>query len=219
MIVASYDVVRSDIAFFSFVSRLRKCLFEIAFVAPVRRTIPFNYCVLDEGHVIRNPKTKLSKAIRQISAGKVCRSEEKFVVTSRVVAHRLILSGTPIQNNALELWILFDFLMPGYLGSEKQFVRRYQKPIIASSRDRDVEHGETKPIRFPSTVRRCFCRSTRHGRAAQADQTFHAASIEIRRSRRSPTENSSRLFLRSQFDSMFTLRRFRQQNQRTISMC
>ena len=34
-------------------------------------TIPFNYCVLDEGHVIRNPKTKLSKAIRQISAGKI----------------------------------------------------------------------------------------------------------------------------------------------------
>lgn len=105
VIVASYDVVRSDIAFFS--------------------TIAFNYCVLDEGHVIRNPKTKLSKAIRQISA-----------------AHRLILSGTPIQNNAFELWILFDFLMPGYLGSEKQFIRRYQKPIIASSRDRDVEHGQ-----------------------------------------------------------------------------
>ncbi|UJR33862.1 hypothetical protein I4U23_021283 [Adineta vaga] len=105
VIVASYDVVRSDIAFFS--------------------TIAFNYCVLDEGHVIRNSKTKLSKAIRQISA-----------------AHRLILSGTPIQNNALELWKLFDFLMPGYLGSEKQFIRRYQKPLIASSRDRDLEHGQ-----------------------------------------------------------------------------
>ncbi|CAF1201827.1 unnamed protein product [Adineta ricciae] len=105
VIVASYDVVRSDIAFFS--------------------TVPFNYCVLDEGHVIRNSKTKLSKAIRQIQA-----------------AHRLILSGTPIQNNALELWKLFDFLMPGYLGSEKQFIRRYQKPLIASSRDRDLEHGQ-----------------------------------------------------------------------------
>ncbi|CAF2468890.1 unnamed protein product [Rotaria sp. Silwood2] len=105
VIVASYDVVRSDIAFFS--------------------TIPFNYCVLDEGHVIRNSKTKLSKAIRQISA-----------------AHRLILSGTPIQNNALELWKLFDFLMPGYLGSEKQFIRRYQKPLLALSRDRDLEHGQ-----------------------------------------------------------------------------
>jgi SNF2 family DNA or RNA helicase len=31
---------------------------------------------------------------------------------------RLILSGTPIQNNVLELWSLFDFLLPGYLGKE-----------------------------------------------------------------------------------------------------
>jgi SNF2 family DNA or RNA helicase len=60
------------------------------------------------------------------------------------IAHRLILSGTPIQNNALELWKLFDFLMPGYLGSEKQFIRRYQKPLLASSRDRDLEHGKQK---------------------------------------------------------------------------
>ncbi len=60
------------------------------------------------------------------------------------LAHRLILSGTPIQNNALELWKLFDFLMPGYLGSEKQFIRRYQKPLLASSRDRDLEHGKQK---------------------------------------------------------------------------
>jgi TATA-binding protein-associated factor len=34
--------------------------------------------------------------------------------------------------------------MPGYLGSEKQFIRRYQKPLLASSRDRDLEHGKTK---------------------------------------------------------------------------
>jgi TATA-binding protein-associated factor len=65
------------------------------------------------------------------------------------IAHRLILSGTPIQNNALELWKLFDFLMPGYLGSEKQFIRRYQKPLLASSRDRDLEHGKEKFFFFP----------------------------------------------------------------------
>jgi SNF2 family DNA or RNA helicase len=62
------------------------------------------------------------------------------------LAHRLILSGTPIQNNALELWKLFDFLMPGYLGSEKQFIRRYQKPLLASSRDRDLEHGNNTAL-------------------------------------------------------------------------
>ena len=65
---------------------------------------------------------------------------------SLYIVHRLILSGTPIQNNALELWKLFDFLMPGYLGSEKQFIRRYQKPLLASSRDRDLEHGKNKTV-------------------------------------------------------------------------
>lgn len=59
-IVASYDIVRKDIDFFS--------------------SIKWNYCVLDEGHVIKNGKTKAFKAIKQLVAN-----------------HRLILSGTPIQ--------------------------------------------------------------------------------------------------------------------------
>nr|XP_023679976.1 TATA-binding protein-associated factor 172 [Paramormyrops kingsleyae] len=108
LIVASYDVVRNDIDFF--------------------RNIKFNYCILDEGHVIKNGKTKLSKAIKQLSAN-----------------FRVILSGTPIQNNVLELWSLFDFLMPGFLGTERQFAARYGKPILASrdakSSSREQEAG------------------------------------------------------------------------------
>lgn len=95
LVVASYDIVRKDIEFF--------------------QTIHWNYCVLDEGHIIKNGKTKCSKAIKQLFAN-----------------HRLILSGTPIQNNVLELWSLFDFLMPGFLGSEKQFQVRFSRPILAS---------------------------------------------------------------------------------------
>jgi len=72
---------------------------------------------LDEGHIIKNPKTKLSAAIKQLKA-----------------QHRLLLSGTPIQNNVLELWSLFDFLMPGFLGNERVFNDRFSKPILA---DRD----------------------------------------------------------------------------------
>lgn len=108
LVVASYDVVRNDIDFF--------------------KNIKFNYCILDEGHVIKNGKTKLSKAIKQLGAN-----------------FRLILSGTPIQNNVLELWSLFDFLMPGFLGTERQFAARYGKPILASrdakSSSRDQEAG------------------------------------------------------------------------------
>uniref|UniRef100_A0A8B9GYI2 B-TFIID TATA-box binding protein associated factor 1 n=1 Tax=Astyanax mexicanus TaxID=7994 RepID=A0A8B9GYI2_ASTMX len=108
LVVASYDVVRNDIDFF--------------------RNIKFNYCILDEGHVIKNGKTKLSKAIKQLAAN-----------------YRVILSGTPIQNNVLELWSLFDFLMPGFLGTERQFAARYGKPILASrdakSSSREQEAG------------------------------------------------------------------------------
>jgi TATA-binding protein-associated factor len=95
LIVASYEVVRNDVDFF--------------------KQYQWNYCVLDEGHMIRNTKTKVSQSIRQIKA-----------------LHRLILSGTPIQNSATELWALFDFLMPGFLGSEKEFNSTYGKPIQAS---------------------------------------------------------------------------------------
>ncbi|XP_029963411.1 TATA-binding protein-associated factor 172-like isoform X1 [Salarias fasciatus] len=108
LVVASYDVVRNDVDFF--------------------RNIKFNYCILDEGHVIKNGKTKLSKAIKQLAAN-----------------FRVILSGTPIQNNVLELWSLFDFLMPGFLGTERQFAARYGKPILASrdakSSSREQEAG------------------------------------------------------------------------------
>ncbi|XP_055637226.1 TATA-binding protein-associated factor 172 [Toxorhynchites rutilus septentrionalis] len=95
LIVASYEIVRKDIEFFS--------------------SVHWNYCVLDEGHIIKNGRTKSSKAIKQLVAN-----------------HRLILSGTPIQNNVLELWSLFDFLMPGFLGTEKQFSMRFSRPILAS---------------------------------------------------------------------------------------
>lgn len=47
------------------------------------RNVKFNYCILDEGHVIKNGKTKLSKAIKQLAAN-----------------FRVILSGTPIQVGA-----------------------------------------------------------------------------------------------------------------------
>jgi len=97
VIIASYESVRADIA-------------ELA-------TVDWLYCVLDEGHIIKNSKTKLSAAVKQIKA-----------------QHRLLLSGTPIQNNVLELWSLFDFLMPGFLGNDRVFNDRFSKPILA---DRD----------------------------------------------------------------------------------
>lgn len=94
VVIASYESVRADIDQLS--------------------RIQWLYCVLDEGHIIKNAKTKLSAAVKRIQA-----------------QHRLLLSGTPIQNNVLELWSLFDFLMPGFLGSEKAFNDKFSKPILA----------------------------------------------------------------------------------------
>ncbi|XP_065193343.1 TATA-binding protein-associated factor 172-like [Sycon ciliatum] len=104
LVVSSYDIVRNDLDFF--------------------KSVKWNYCVLDEGHVIKSNKTKITKAVKSLQA-----------------SHRLILSGTPIQNNVLELWSLFDFLMPGFLGSERQFLLRYGRPII-NSRDAKASSKE-----------------------------------------------------------------------------
>mgnify|MGYP003365488651 FL=1 len=95
IVVTSYDVARNDLEFL--------------------HTFDYNYCVLDEGHIIKNAQSKLAKAVKQLRAN-----------------HRLILTGTPIQNNVVELWSLFDFLMPGFLGTEKMFQDRFAKPIAAS---------------------------------------------------------------------------------------
>jgi len=108
VVIISYDILRNDI------EELGK--------------INYNFCILDEGHIIKNPKTKLTKAVKSLH-----------------VNHRLILSGTPIQNNVLELWSLFDFLMPGFLGTERQFNEKYGKPILSSrdskSSSREQENG------------------------------------------------------------------------------
>ncbi|CEG64225.1 Putative TATA-binding protein associated factor Mot1 [Rhizopus microsporus] len=95
IVIMSYDIIRNDID-------------EL-------EPLHWNYCILDEGHIIKNGKTKITKAIKTLKSN-----------------HRLILSGTPIQNNVLELWSLFDFLMPGFLGTEKAFNDRFGKPILAS---------------------------------------------------------------------------------------
>lgn len=95
IVITSYDICRNDNDVFT--------------------PLNWNYCVLDEGHLIKNPKAKTSMAVKKLNSN-----------------HRLILSGTPIQNNVLELWSLFDFLMPGFLGTEKVFLDRFARPIAAS---------------------------------------------------------------------------------------
>ncbi len=68
--------------------------------------------ILDEAQNIKNPKTKAAQVASTLNA-----------------ENRLCLSGTPLENHLGELWSLFHFLMPGFLGSEKHFQREFRKPI------------------------------------------------------------------------------------------
>ena len=68
--------------------------------------------VLDEAQGIKNPAATTSKLARTLQA-----------------RQRLCLSGTPLENHLGELWSLFDFLMPGFLGTRQAFTRRYRTPI------------------------------------------------------------------------------------------
>jgi SNF2 family DNA or RNA helicase len=68
--------------------------------------------VVDEAQNIKNPKSGQTRAIVKLEA-----------------SHRIALTGTPIENRLLDLWSIFNFLNPGYLGKEAWFKRFYEKPI------------------------------------------------------------------------------------------
>ncbi|KAL7530112.1 hypothetical protein ACHAXR_003312, partial [Thalassiosira sp. AJA248-18] len=108
IVVTSYSVLRTDIK--------------------VLEDILWDYCILDEGHLLKNPKTATAKASRRLKA-----------------THKLILTGTPIQNNVHEIWATFDYLMPNFLGTERSFLNEFAKPIIKSQSSdasaADINHG------------------------------------------------------------------------------
>ena len=68
--------------------------------------------ILDEAQTIKNPNAETTRQALRLKAGQ-----------------RLCLSGTPLQNHLGELWSLFDFLAPGFLGSQRGFRARYRTPI------------------------------------------------------------------------------------------
>ena len=70
----------------------------------------FDFCIIDEAQNIKNSKAQNTKYVKAIKAG--C---------------RIALSGTPMENNLMELWSIFDYIMPGYLLSEEKFKEKYLK--------------------------------------------------------------------------------------------
>jgi SNF2 family DNA or RNA helicase len=96
--------------------------------------VAFHLVVLDEAQNIKNPRAKVAQAACKLKA-----------------AHRLCLSGTPIENHLGELWSLMRFLIPGFLGSEEMFNRRFRKPI---EKDGDAERNEALKRRVAPLILR-----------------------------------------------------------------
>ena len=74
--------------------------------------VDWGYAVLDEGHKIRNPNTAITIYCKELRTH-----------------NRVILSGTPMQNNLIELWSLFDFVFPMRLGTLVNFRQAFEVPI------------------------------------------------------------------------------------------
>jgi len=74
--------------------------------------VPLHSVIVDEAQYVKNPKAKTAQVIRTLKA-----------------EHCVCLTGTPLENHLSELWSLFDFVMPGFLGNDAQFKKRYRTPI------------------------------------------------------------------------------------------
>ncbi len=97
--------------------------------------IDWHRVVLDEAQNIKNPKAAQTKAILKLTA-----------------KHRLALIGTPVENRLMDLWSIFNFLNPNYLGKQTQFRNTYELPI---QRDNDpMKSNILKRLIQPFILRR-----------------------------------------------------------------
>lgn len=117
---------KSDIVVTSY-TLLRRDIEELA-------KIKFRYVILDEAQYIKNWTTSTAKATKEVNA-----------------EHRLAMSGTPVENHLVDLWAIFDFLAPGFLGTITEFQRTYVRPI--EDGDRAALEGLRARVR-PFVLRR-----------------------------------------------------------------
>ncbi|WP_376692996.1 DEAD/DEAH box helicase [Wenzhouxiangella sp. EGI_FJ10409] len=127
----------------------------------------FELLVLDEAQAIKNPRARVSRLVRRLRA-----------------RHHLCLTGTPLENHLGELWSLFDFLMPGLLGSQTHFRRHVRNPV--------ERHGEDAPRQWlERRIRPFFLRRSKREVAPELP-----AKTEITR-RVALTEAQHRLYERT----------------------
>ncbi|RYC72130.1 DEAD/DEAH box helicase [Spirosoma sordidisoli] len=89
----------------------------------------FNYVILDESQAIKNPSSHITRAVMQLNT-----------------KHRLILTGTPLENSTMDLWSQMSFINPGLLGSQSFFRNEFQVPI-------EKRHDEAKTGRLYGLIK------------------------------------------------------------------
>lgn len=104
LVITSYGIIRQDIDLLD--------------------KFHFNYIILDESQVIKNPESNISKCIRTLKS-----------------SAKLILTGTPIENTTLDLWSQLSFVNPGLLGTKTFFKKQYQIPI-----EKNEDENATKKL-------------------------------------------------------------------------
>ncbi len=89
----------------------------------------FNYIILDESQVIKNPTSNIAKAVLQLKS-----------------RYKLTLTGTPLENTTLDLWSQMTFINPGLLGGQTFFKNEYQVPI-------EKRHDEAKTKKLNAVIK------------------------------------------------------------------
>ena len=97
----------------------------------------FSVVALDEAQHIKNRTTQNAGAVKKVQAH-----------------HKLVLTGTPIENSVTDLWSIMDFLMPGYLGNHKIFREKYELPIQAGGPDAELAQAKLRRKLHPFLLRR-----------------------------------------------------------------
>ena len=115
IVLTTYGMVRNDLEFLG--------------------SLPFFYLILDESQLIKNPASKVSRAVRRLQA-----------------ENRLALTGTPVENSLTDLWTQLSFLNPGLLGSLKFFQKHYAVPVEKAGNEKKQE--ELKKLVEPYILRR-----------------------------------------------------------------
>lgn len=118
----NYDVILTSYG----ITRLDSELFEKFY---------FNYIILDESQVIKNPSSNIAKAVRELKS-----------------RHKLVLTGTPLENTTMDLWSQMSFINPGILGSQSYFRQEFQVPI--EKRGDETKSKKLNAVIKPFVLRR-----------------------------------------------------------------